>query len=244
MTKLCLTISCLFFSQIACAESLMVAMPRTVRQGSYFPVLITDSITDSNCCEVIFQNKKHTAYAFDVFNEKRAHLALVPVGFVEIPGKAMVRIGRAGYEYLDRTIQIEKVNFPVSPQIFLVRKPTAAGKERRRQETEILLNIYSNEISERYFDGSLKFTSLLAEMETTSPFGKIRRKRMHNNGKEIRWDHYHGGVDLRARVGTPVFAAESGIARIAQKWLGSGNTIILDHGQGLLTFYFHLSKMK
>ena len=187
-------------------------------------MLITDSITDSNCCEVIFQNKKHTAYAFDVFNEKRAHLALVPVGFVEIPGKAMVRIGRAGYEYLDRTIQIEKVNFPVSPQIFLVRKPTAAGKERRRQETEILLNIYSNEISERYFDGSLKFTSLLAEMETTSPFGKIRRKRMHNNGKEIRWDHYHGGVDLRARVGTPVFAAESGIARIAQKWLGSGNT--------------------
>jgi murein DD-endopeptidase MepM/ murein hydrolase activator NlpD len=51
----------------------------------------------------------------------------------------------------------------------------------------------------------------------------------------------HGGLDIVAPEGTPVAAA--GAARVLDigEYLFLGRTIILDHGQGLLTLYAHLS---
>ena len=51
----------------------------------------------------------------------------------------------------------------------------------------------------------------------------------------------HGGLDIVAAEGTPVAAA--GAARVLDigEYLFLGRTIILDHGQGLLTLYAHLS---
>ena len=54
----------------------------------------------------------------------------------------------------------------------------------------------------------------------------------------------HNGVDFRAPEGTPVVApAEARVAMAADLYF-SGRTIILDHGAGLFTTYFHLSRIE
>ena len=52
----------------------------------------------------------------------------------------------------------------------------------------------------------------------------------------------HSGIDLAAPIGTPVYAADSGFAEIVG-WdnTGYGNMILLNHGNGYLTRYGHLS---
>lgn len=51
----------------------------------------------------------------------------------------------------------------------------------------------------------------------------------------------HGGLDISAPEGTPVAAAAVGRVLDAGEYLFLGRTIVLDHGQGLLTLYAHLS---
>jgi hypothetical protein len=51
----------------------------------------------------------------------------------------------------------------------------------------------------------------------------------------------HKGADLRAAVGTRVYAANRGIIVLAKEFRNYGNTIVVDHGLGIQTFYMHLS---
>ena len=52
----------------------------------------------------------------------------------------------------------------------------------------------------------------------------------------------HKGVDFAAPVGTPVYAISDGTVLATKKYITYGNTVILDHGLGLISMYMHLSK--
>lgn len=65
-------------------------------------------------------------------------------------------------------------------------------------------------------------------------------KRFYNDSPRPR---RHSALDIAAPTGTPVFAPAEGTVIKTGNYYFTGNTIFLDHGQGLLTQYVHLSKI-
>jgi murein DD-endopeptidase MepM/ murein hydrolase activator NlpD len=70
----------------------------------------------------------------------------------------------------------------------------------------------------------------------TSPFGV---RRLHNG--KVTGD-YHAGLDQRSPAGGPIRAATGGVVKIVREWRLHGNTVAIDHGQGVETIYLHMSK--
>jgi len=54
----------------------------------------------------------------------------------------------------------------------------------------------------------------------------------------------HFGLDYRVPTGTPIAALNSGTVLLARFLYFEGNCVVIDHGQGLLSLYFHLSELK
>jgi murein DD-endopeptidase MepM/ murein hydrolase activator NlpD len=52
----------------------------------------------------------------------------------------------------------------------------------------------------------------------------------------------HTGVDFNAEEGTPVWACNSGLVVLFDQLFFSGKSVILDHGWGFYSMYFHLSE--
>ncbi len=78
---------------------------------------------------------------------------------------------------------------------------------------------------------------LPAEGFRTSPFGA---RRSYQGGPAT---GYHGGIDLAAPEGTAIYAAAAGVVVMAEPVFVRGNLVILDHGAGVHTLYFHLSQL-
>jgi murein DD-endopeptidase MepM/ murein hydrolase activator NlpD len=76
-----------------------------------------------------------------------------------------------------------------------------------------------------------------AETETSGVFGTSR---IYNGKKKSQ----HLGLDFRANIGTPVHATNAGTVILARPLYFEGNCVMLDHGQGLVTVYMHLSEFK
>jgi murein DD-endopeptidase MepM/ murein hydrolase activator NlpD len=55
---------------------------------------------------------------------------------------------------------------------------------------------------------------------------------------------FHTGVDISADMGTPLYAAADGVAFNAQYAGRYGRLIVIDHGNGLQTWYAHLSRFE
>lgn len=55
---------------------------------------------------------------------------------------------------------------------------------------------------------------------------------------------YHRGLDFSLDPGTPVVAANAGRVLAAEPFVLPGNAVFIDHGQGIITSYFHLQEIR
>ena len=113
-------------------------------------------------------------------------------------------------------------------------KPGPKNMQRIKNEKKEIRRIYTSSSNTRLWYGSFK-KPLAGDI--TSAFGTQRLF----NGK---LQSYHRGTDFRARSGTPVYASNFGIVRLAKNLFYSGNIVIVDHGKGVFTNYAHLSKIQ
>lgn len=91
--------------------------------------------------------------------------------------------------------------------------------------------------AERYWKG--KFEKPVKVGRISSVFG-IRRI---VNGKLLK-DYYHSGTDFAAGRGTPIHACAAGKVVVARTgWRLHGNTVCIDHGQGVISIYIHMNSV-
>ncbi len=108
-------------------------------------------------------------------------------------------------------------------------------QQKEIEEGQQIKKDYLNRVTpEREWSGP--FTAP-AEAEISDVFGSERIF----NGKT---SSPHLGLDFRVPSGTPVAAMNDGTVLLARPLYFEGNFVVLDHGQGLLTLYLHLSEFK
>ena len=113
-------------------------------------------------------------------------------------------------------------------------EPSSEQIKRANQERDKLRAIFDQVTPQKLWDGDFRIP--LDGVTTGGNFGKRRVL----NGQP---GSPHSGVDFPSPTGTPIHAAQRGRVALAQELFFSGNTVIVDHGLGIYTFYGHLSEI-
>ena len=181
---------------------------------------------------------KKTFQIFDVEKNPLKKYVLIPFSYYEKPENKTLLIhykeqGREQQETLllkvvDGKYEKEEINVSSSK----VNPKSAEVKKRISKEYNEAMKIYNTITQKSYI--SSKFIAPM-QSKITSSFGKAR---VYNGSLK----GYHSGTDYRAKVGTPVIAANDGKVVLVKKRFYSGGTVLLDHGEGIYTCYFHMSK--
>jgi murein DD-endopeptidase MepM/ murein hydrolase activator NlpD len=150
--------------------------------------------------------------------------------------RVSVFLGReGGIDTVPGAVAVRQAGYPrevlaVAPKF---AKPDSAAAARIRRE-----NARSRQVSlasrdhPRLWHGPFQ---LPRATRITSAFGAAR---VYNG--EVRSRHL--GTDFAGAVGTPVLAAGRGVVAMVANFYLAGKAVYIDHGQGLVTAYFHLSR--
>jgi len=165
---------------------------------------------------------------------------LLGVDLEKAPGKYELKVTgqTASGDKIDCSASVEVKEGRFATEKLRVGKeyvePSPEQVKRANDERQKLRDIFDRVTAERLWKG--KFRVPLDGVSTGGNFGKRRIL----NGQP---GSPHGGVDFPAVTGTPVHAAQSGRVALAEELFFSGNTVVIDHGLGIYTFYGHLSEI-
>ena len=170
------------------------------------------------------------------FSGQGSFIALLGADLEEKAGPVEISIqaqGKNGEKSEKRiTLRIREKSFPrekiTVPASF--DRLDEATRRRIEREQELLNRLWALSSLRRWWEGRFLVP---VPGEITSPFGL---KRIVNGSPRAP----HGGVDLKAALGTEIFAANHGQVVLREELFFSGKSIVLDHGGGLYTMYFHL----
>jgi hypothetical protein len=113
-------------------------------------------------------------------------------------------------------------------------KPLKKDFIRIKKEQALIKKIYEKVTPEKLWEGPF---ILPLQTPITSAFGT---QRIYNGVLKS----FHSGIDFKAPVGTPILASASGRVVLARNLFYTGNTVVIDHGYGVMTAYAHLSKLR
>ena len=112
---------------------------------------------------------------------------------------------------------------------------TPENLEEVRREQAAFTRAFAAPAPDRLWDAP--FIRPVPQQESASSFG---RRRIINGTPRAP----HSGVDLSAPAGTEVAAANHGKVVLNGDFFFAGGSVVLDHGGGLFTMYFHLSEIR
>jgi murein DD-endopeptidase MepM/ murein hydrolase activator NlpD len=102
-------------------------------------------------------------------------------------------------------------------------------------EQEQMVDLWSQVSPRPLWEGT--FGLPIASNRVTSPFGT---RRSYNNGPV---GGFHTGTDFGAGNGTPIYAPAAGRVALAEELVVRGNSVLIDHGLGVFSGYWHQSDL-
>ena len=136
-------------------------------------------------------------------------------------GVASRRVRVEGYPYPTQELTVEEKYVA----------PSAADLERIAREKKRIGALWSLDTPRRF---ALPLGPPLASLPEDSRFGS---RRIFNGEPRSP----HSGGDYAAKTGTPVLAVADGTVVLAEEHYFAGNSVFVDHGDGLISMSFHLS---
>jgi murein DD-endopeptidase MepM/ murein hydrolase activator NlpD len=158
-----------------------------------------------------------------------------PVDLLQRAGPLPLARGRGGRRE-KTTVQVGKFDYPVQ-KLTLPRRMVELSPEdlaRVERENRETARLWTRE-------GPRQFSLPLAPpLEPLPKGGRFGSRRIINGLARSP----HGGTDYSAPEGTTVLAAADGtVALVADQFFG-GNAVFIDHGDGLITLYMHMSRVE
>ncbi len=190
--------------------------------------------TEPAACEITYLGQTEPCYPLD-----DAHLyALVGLSALIDPGTYRVKVtvqadgletafsvplevgaGRYGYQYINPPASLSKLMDP----------------DLMQGELDYLATWRAIRTPERLWELPLAFP-LPVKVSVSANYGDRR-----SYGGMVKG--YHSGVDYRAWGGMRVLAPADGVVVLAERLEARGNAVLIDHGGGLMTGYWHLSRI-
>jgi murein DD-endopeptidase MepM/ murein hydrolase activator NlpD len=165
---------------------------------------------------------------------KKSYQAVLGIDLFTEPGKYSLVITNKGTK-LQRTVKVSKKDYPIQrltlPKDMVVLSPENEARVEREQKKVATLWPVD---SVRIWSGG--FIDPLPGKKIGTPFGV---RRIINDIPK----NPHSGVDVTADEGEPVRAPNDGVVVLVDDQFYSGKSVILDHGQGIYTMFFHLSRI-
>jgi murein DD-endopeptidase MepM/ murein hydrolase activator NlpD len=158
-------------------------------------------------------------------------ITLLPVDIETGPGEHPVIIDYGDGER-KIPVRVKPYTFETKKLTLPEEKVTLSVEDQKRADGEyLLLERLWKENTAKAWNG--KFVSP-TDTQVSEVYGV---KRIMNEKKTS----VHRGIDLKGKTGSPIWAINAGRVVLRQDLFYGGNTLVIDHGMGLMSVYMHLS---
>ncbi len=164
------------------------------------------------------------------------YIAYIPINYAQTLGKWMIDVSVGGEAYeqgiivTGRTYKEQHMTISQATTDATMNNPD--GPKNWAERIKVLWETYD---VEKYWDEAFIRP---CDGRISTEFGLYR----YTNKNPV--PTRHTGIDIAAPAGTPVLASNSGRVVRAEDIIYTGNTVVLEHGGGLKTYYFHMETME
>jgi len=159
-------------------------------------------------------------------------LDILPVSGITHVVKKGENVGILAKEYSVEEAELIKINKLENEKLAIGQKVIIPGGKK---------------VYQSYTPKTYTGYTAIKELVTTPPASKVtlgNKMQWPTVGNRITqyysWKHH--GLDIANKIGTPLYAADSGVVEVVGWGTGYGNQILIDHGGGKKTRYAHCSK--
>ncbi|MFW6184253.1 MAG: LysM peptidoglycan-binding domain-containing protein [Chloroflexota bacterium] len=203
-----------------------------VRQGQTVSIYVENDRSGTPQGEFAGQQLQFAPY-------DEGYVALAGVDAFTEPGRYQLQLAGAGDEEwwpFTQAVQILSSNFPTQTVNVPEELSPLLDPDVRAEEDAFLSTIYGEFTPQPQWDGL--FQTPVTDTVVTAPYGGIRS---YNGGP---FDIFHTGVDYAGTTGTPILAPAPGQVVYTGTLELRGQTVIIDHGLGVHSGYYHLSEIE
>lgn len=213
----------------------VTATPQRVRPGDAFLVMVRGEVAGA-------PEGTAAGHALTFFPTRHGIAAIgglpleTPAGPLPVLVRAQPRSGDGqGARALETTLAVEAPTFPqrrLAVQREYVEPPSPDLERRIAEDRAAFARAFAQPAAPPLFRGRFAWPR---RARVTAGYGEQRTL----NGVK---PSQHYGLDLAGRLGAPVAAANDGRVVLVRDCWASGKTVVVWHGAGVYTTYFHLSR--
>ncbi len=223
------------------AETPYRFLPGTWVDVQIRPLPIIQGSTVSIYVENLLEGKPSGQFAgqsLRFFPYENGFAALVGIDAFTEPGDYALRLEGSGnrpWQPFQQTVQIQSGNYGTQQIVVSEELAPLLEPEVRQEEDDFLSTIFSEFTEPPLWDGV--FQVPVTSTVVTAGYGDGRSY----NGGPI--TIYHSGIDFSGTIGTPILAPANGIIVYTGNLELRGQTVIINHGVGIMSAYYHLSEI-